>query len=124
MAKVINTTFKLKRGTKDRWLELNPVLLEGEPGFEIDTGKLKIGNGVDDWVTLQYIGEESNGVFNASTHFDFPSVGNVNTIYKAQTEKKIYQWNPTALTYEALNESIGDIGSIEIINGGNANGTN
>jgi hypothetical protein len=28
---------------------------------------------------------------NAETHFDFPSVGDTNVIYKAEKEKKIYQ---------------------------------
>ena len=31
------------------------LLGPGEPGFEIDTGKLKVGNGVDKWNDLPYI---------------------------------------------------------------------
>lgn len=65
----------------------------------------------------------SKSVFNAETHYDFPSVGSVDMIYKAQAEKLIYQWNPTELKYEALGSTVEvDIGDIEIINGGNANG--
>lgn len=59
MATIINTTFRLKRGTEERWKELNPILDAGEPGFEIDTGKLKIGNGNEQWTDLRYIGEGS-----------------------------------------------------------------
>ena len=51
---IYRTIFQLKRGTADRWKELNPILEAGEPGFELDTGKLKIGNGRDDWKTLEY----------------------------------------------------------------------
>lgn len=46
---------KLRRGTANQWTTANPVLAEGEAGFETDTNQLKIGNGVDDWSTLDYI---------------------------------------------------------------------
>lgn len=52
MATVVKTTFKLKRGTAERWEELNPVLAQGEPGFAYDVNILKIGNGVDPWNKL------------------------------------------------------------------------
>lgn len=35
--------------------ENNPILAAGEPGFELDTGKLKIGNGNDTYNDLSYI---------------------------------------------------------------------
>lgn len=59
-------------------------------------------------------------VFNADTHFDFPSIGMVDCIYKAYKEKKTYQWNAETLTYEALNENT--IENVNLINGGNADG--
>ena len=37
MAQVVNTTFRLKRGTAARWAEVNPILDQGEPGFVYDT---------------------------------------------------------------------------------------
>ena len=51
---IIKTTFQLKRGTAARWKELNPVLRQGEPGFEFDTGKLKIGDGLTTYNDLRY----------------------------------------------------------------------
>lgn len=63
---------------------------------------------------------ESSSVFNAQTHFDFPSVGKVNVIYKAESERKIYQWNPNDLKYEPINASSSL--DIKLIDGGNANG--
>lgn len=57
MAVEILTTFQLKRGTANRWVEVNPILKQGEPGFEYDTGKLKIGDGIHTWLELDYIGE-------------------------------------------------------------------
>lgn len=65
----------------------------------------------------------AKGVYNADTHYDFPSVGKIDVIYKAQSEKLIYQWNPTELKYEALGASVEiDVNSVETINGGNAHG--
>lgn len=58
MAEVIRTTFQVKRGLAARWKELNLVLNPGEPGFELDTFKLKIGNGATAWNDLPYINEK------------------------------------------------------------------
>lgn len=46
--------FKLRRGTATEWTVKNPVLLEGEPGLETDTKKLKAGDGVTAWNSLEY----------------------------------------------------------------------
>jgi hypothetical protein len=43
-----------KRGTAAQWSALNPVLLDGMPGWERDTGLFKIGDGVTAWNTLAY----------------------------------------------------------------------
>lgn len=52
---IIKHTYQFKRSTAQRWLDLNPILRQGEPGFEYDTGKLKIGNGFTPWKDLPYI---------------------------------------------------------------------
>lgn len=46
---------RFKRATAARWQELNPLLLSGEPGYEKDTGQLKIGDGVLYWNDLSYL---------------------------------------------------------------------
>lgn len=48
------TQIKLRKDTAADWASVNPVLALGEPGFEVDTNKLKIGNGTDAWATLDY----------------------------------------------------------------------
>lgn len=58
MATVLNTVFKLKRGTSSRWAEVNPILQQGEPGFIIDENRLKIGDGVTAWNDLPYLDNE------------------------------------------------------------------
>lgn len=54
------TTFKFKRGQSDSWTRVNPILAEGEPGYELDTGKLKIGDGKTAWRDLTYFGGDSS----------------------------------------------------------------
>lgn len=46
--------FRLRRDTAFRWLNKNPILDVGEPGFENDTGRLKIGDGYKTWTELGY----------------------------------------------------------------------
>jgi hypothetical protein len=43
-----------RRGTASDWTTANPILASGEFGFETDTGKFKIGNGLAAWSGLQY----------------------------------------------------------------------
>lgn len=45
---------QLRRGTAAEWAAANPVLAQGEPGVETDTGKQKFGNGVAVWAALAY----------------------------------------------------------------------
>lgn len=117
---ILKTTFKIRRGLSSAWEKNNPILEKGEPGFVIDSNQLKIGDGITPWNDLPFIG--GSGVVNASYHYDFPSIGSQNIIYKAEKEKKLYQWNSSSMTYESIGEGDGII-EIEIIHGGNANGT-
>lgn len=48
------TQIQLRRGTAAEWTSANPTLAEGEIGLELDTSKFKIGNGSDNWTTLDY----------------------------------------------------------------------
>lgn len=44
----------LRRGTAATAASSNPTLAEGEPGYEVDTGRLKIGDGSTAWNSLPY----------------------------------------------------------------------
>jgi len=52
------TRMQQRRGTAAQWISVNngdgPTLAAGEIGFETDTGKFKIGDGVNPWVDLVY----------------------------------------------------------------------
>ena len=49
---------QLRRDTSTRWREVNPILMEGEVGFETDTRLRKIGDGVNRWNDLEYLKAE------------------------------------------------------------------
>ncbi len=48
------TNIQTRKGTAASWASSNPVLAAGEPGFETDTKKLKIGDGTTAWNSLPY----------------------------------------------------------------------
>lgn len=54
MATIVKTTFQFKRGSAPKWQELNLILAPGEPGYEVDTNRLKIGDGSTPWNELPY----------------------------------------------------------------------
>ena len=45
---------KLRRGTTVDWLLADPVLSAGEPGYDLDTHRLKIGDGTTPWSGLLF----------------------------------------------------------------------
>ena len=51
---IVTTTLQFRRGKAATWAAKNPILSSGEPGFEKDTYKLKIGDGVTPWNELKY----------------------------------------------------------------------
>ena len=54
MAKIIRVTIQFHRGLAATWAAHNPTLAYGEPGYEKDTGRLKIGDGETPWNSLPY----------------------------------------------------------------------
>ena len=59
-------TIKFRRGTAAAWTAANPTLAIGEPGYETDTGLMKVGDGTTAWVSLDYTASGADG----ATAFD------------------------------------------------------
>jgi hypothetical protein len=53
-------TLRLRRDTSASWALDNPILDEGEPGLEKNTGRLKIGDGYTAWNDLEYFSGEGS----------------------------------------------------------------
>ena len=54
------TRMQQRRGTAAQWTSANPVLAAGEIGFEIDTNKFKMGDGINQWADLAYFTDVSS----------------------------------------------------------------
>lgn len=55
------TKLKIRRDNSAIWIHINPVLEQGEPAVELDTGKMKIGDGERPYVELPYTSSTSTG---------------------------------------------------------------
>ena len=64
--------WQMRRNTSAGAAASNPILAAGEPGFETDTGKLKIGDGSRSWENLRWFYQPESAAF--KTLFDL--VGN------------------------------------------------
>lgn len=111
---------KFKRGQSATWKAKNILLDAGEPGYEMDTNKFKVGDGKTPWNDLPYVGDHN--IVNYKTHYDFPSVGNENYLYKASSEELLYQWDAEKMAYVSLGAGTSISDAIDFIDGGNADG--
>ena len=55
MSDYSNTRIQVRRGTAAEWATLNPVLGEGEPGYDLTNKIFKIGDGINVWGSLSGI---------------------------------------------------------------------
>ena len=55
MFKTVKVQITLREDSSNVWEKLNPILKKAEFGYESNTGKLKIGDGVTAWNSLSYL---------------------------------------------------------------------
>jgi hypothetical protein len=83
------TRIQLRRDTAANWTTNNPTLAEGEVGFEKNTNKFKIGNGLISWAGLEYFGGEvdlSEYLTIASASSTYLTKISASTTYATKTE--------------------------------------
>lgn len=56
-----NQRVQLRRGTAARWAAKNPLLLAGEEGYETDSRRSKVGDGLTRWNSLPYKSADTTG---------------------------------------------------------------
>ena len=76
---------QIRRDSATNWTSTNPTLSQGEMGYELNTGKLKIGNGIDAWVDLDYF-DDQNGSYNDLRDLPFSDPPHVSDIANAASE--------------------------------------
>jgi hypothetical protein len=79
------TNIKIRRGTEQEWLYINPVLSLGELGYETTNNVLKVGDGIKTWSDLGVqslyspIRLDSDGNFLNSTSIKSPEIDFTNS---------------------------------------------
>lgn len=61
MATNINAQICVRRDTATNWAGANPILLNGEVGYDTTNNKIKIGNGSSLWNALPYLTDATGG---------------------------------------------------------------
>ena len=66
---------QLRRDTAANWTRVNPVLEDGEPGLEIDTNRVKYGDGNTVWTALAYATTSGSTLVNGANTVSLESTG-------------------------------------------------
>lgn len=92
----LNGPVQLKGGTAAALQAANPLLAQREIAVEVDTGKIKVGNGNDYWNDLPYSGGSSSGSsFNWPASDDSVYVIKNAAFVQAVLVDKPSAWNPS-----------------------------
>jgi len=54
------TRMQQRRGVAVQWNDADPILAAGEIGYEIDTNRFKVGNGILEWSSLTYFSNSTD----------------------------------------------------------------
>jgi hypothetical protein len=73
MAESQEVIIHFRKNTAEGWLVNDRILDAGEPGFEMDTGRMKIGNGRTPWSRLPYLNSDSDAAAALLAHINSPA---------------------------------------------------
>ncbi len=85
------TQIKLRRDTTANWALEDPVLAQGEPGYDTDTGELKIGNGSSVWTALPSVSGSSDRLVNGLNEVVLDADGQL-TVPSAGAIQQRFTW--------------------------------
>jgi len=101
----VETLIQFRRGAAATWTSQNPTLSAGEPGYESDTGKFKIGDGTAAWNSLDYIGDATDLTSGGTIAGDLTVSGNL--VINGTTTTV----NSTEMSVDDINIVLGDTAS-------------
>lgn len=87
----VKAVIQFRRATEPEWIEKNPILRAGEPALSMDVMKIKIGDGVTDWINLNYINDSSNERVVFIESLD-DLIGEEEKVYINTTDGTAYIW--------------------------------
>ena len=106
MKNPLNIRIISRNDISSNWEDINPILLKGEIGIEIDTNKIKIGDGVKTWTQLDYVNSSASLIV-VENFSDLPEEGVDDKLYKVSSSQLLYIWNSLTNTYTPLGQSGG-----------------
>lgn len=65
---MLKARIQLKKDTSEAWRINNPVLLDGEAGYESDTNLMKVGDGIHRWLELDYTNAGATAVASTANY--------------------------------------------------------
>ena len=65
---MLKARIQLKKDTSEAWRINNPVLLDGEAGYESDTNLMKVGDGVHRWLELDYTNSGATAIASTANY--------------------------------------------------------
>ena len=86
--RVLESRRQLRNDTAENWAAANPVLLKGEIGIELDTRKIKVGDGTTDWESLKYLSDDI--VLSEINPTDSDAQYDLGELWLNQADGKIY----------------------------------
>ena len=86
--RVLESRIQLRNDTAENWAAANPVLLKGELGIELDTRKIKVGDGTTNWQSLKYLTDDI--VLSETDPTDTDSQYDLGELWLNQAEDKLY----------------------------------
>ena len=106
MKNPLNVRIISRNDISSKWEDINPILSKGEIGIEIDTNKIKIGDGVKTWTQLDYVNSSASHIV-VENFSDLPEEGVNDKLYKVSSSQLLYIWNSLTNTYTPLGQSGG-----------------
>lgn len=65
---MLKARIQLKKDTSEAWRINNPILLDGEAGYESDTNLMKVGDGIHRWLELDYINSGATAIASTANY--------------------------------------------------------
>lgn len=73
--KTLNVKMQVRRDTAANWENVNPILAEGEMGYDTTNKLTKIGDGVTEWKKLSYFSKEN--IIDSFSNCDWTTIAKV-----------------------------------------------
>jgi len=112
------TKIQLRRDLAANWTGTNPVLAQGEPGVELDTRQMKIGDGISAWNDLAYAAGGAGGEQSTENMFVKLSgqYGNIDENWQGviSVSEDGLNWTPSTYNQWNTGRNAGDVNRLAV----------